>query len=563
MSLEINDTNVQKLADQLEAKQISRRDFVRYAALLGVAVPTAYALASKITGVPFVEEAKAAALPKGGVFRLGTHVKDISNPHTMSWGGYDSNMTRHVLEYLTWTDASGVTRPYLLESIKPSADLKTWTMKLRKNVKWSDGSPLTADQVIWNIKRVLTPAIGSSMLGLMKDYMLVEFDTGAKDDKGNPKKDMKLWREDAIAKVDDYTIVLNAQTPTLAVPEHLFHYPMAILHPNDNGKFGISSRGTGPFSLVSFELSKKAVFKKRADYWDKDNVAAVDVIEFIDTGDDPNAANNMLISKQVHGLVTTDPGQYSALSAQKELQLYTVSTAQTGVIRMNLTNKPFDNKKVRQAMRLAIDSNKMVTLALNGLGTVGEHHHVSKAHPDYAPLPAFKQDVAAAKKLLAEAGFPDGFESELFVPNDYPWFLAQAEAAVQMWQAVGIKIKINNIPAANYWDIWTKAPLGTTIWLPRPLGFMIYSLGYKTGVPWNESAYSNKDFDEILTKAEGTADIAERKKLMAKLEAIMQDDGPLVQPVFVDSFTFMSKKVKGFTMHPTTYFFGWKVGIEA
>ena len=106
-----------------------------------------------------------------------------------------------------------------------------------------------------------------------------------------------------------------------------------------------------------------------------------------------------------------------------------------------------------------------------------------------------------------------------------------------------------------------KVPLGVTIWLPRPLGFMVLALAYKTGVPWNESAYSNTEFDKILAVTEGTADLNKRKALMLQLEKILQEDGPLVQPVFVDSFTFMNKKVKGFSMHPTTYFFGWKVGL--
>ncbi|MDI9408131.1 MAG: ABC transporter substrate-binding protein [Candidatus Pacebacteria bacterium] len=562
MSEELKNINVENLSEQLKTNQISRREFVRNAALLGVAVPAAYALASKITGVPFIEEAQASNhLPQGGTFRLGTHVKDISNPHTMSWGGYDSNMTRHVVEYLTWTDDKGITHPYLLEKFSPSADLKTWTLTLRKNVKWSDGSTLTADQVIWNLKRVLTPAVGSSMLGLMKDYMLVEFETGEKDKDGKAVKDMKLWSNNAIEKKGDFTIVLNCKSATLAVPEHLFHYPMAILHPQDNGKFGLGSRGTGPYTMTAFELNKQASFKKRADYWDKANQPALDTLEFIDTGDDPNAANNLLISGQIDGLVTTDPGQYDALSSQKSLQLYSVSTAQTGVMRMNVTNKPFDNPKVRKAMRLAIDNEKVLKIALKDLGTVGGHHHVSPAHPDYAPLPKFRQDIAQAKKLLAEAGFPNGFSTEIYVPNDYAWFLTQAEVAVQMWKEIGVTVKINNIPAANYWDVWTKVPLGVTIWLPRPLGFMVLALAYKTGVPWNESAYSNSEFDKILTTAEGTADLAKRKALMEKLETILQEDGPLVQPVFVNSFTFMNKKVKGFTMHPATYFFGWKIGV--
>jgi peptide/nickel transport system substrate-binding protein len=168
----------------------------------------------------------------------------VDNPATFSWV-YDSNIVRQTCDYLTRTGVDNVTRPWLVEKWQASEDLKTWTLYLKKGIKWSNGDELVADHVVWNLKRWVDPAVGSSVLGLFKDMLLTEYETGEKDDKGNPKTATKLYADNAIEKVDDYTIRLNGKTSTLAVPENLFHYPALVLHPSENGKFGVNSIGTG------------------------------------------------------------------------------------------------------------------------------------------------------------------------------------------------------------------------------------------------------------------------------------------------------------------------------
>lgn len=555
MTTQLPKKPIEAVRADFEAGRLSRREFVRYLALLGMSAPLAYAAAGLAEDGSLAPAARAEDLPKGGVIRMGNRIKDIKNPHAYSWGGYDSNMSRQVVEYLTFTDVDGVTKPYLAESWDVTDDLKTWTFKLRPGVKWHNGDPLTADQVIWNLTRVLDPAVGSSMIGLMKGYML-DVETAA-----DGKETTKLWAPNAIEKVDDLTFRFNCKVPQVAVPEHLFHYPMAILHPKDDGVFGIGAQGTGAFTLTEFELGKKAVFKKVENYWGGD--VALDGIEMIDVGDDATAAIAALASKQLHGVVFADPIQYEALKSGFDLNFYEVATAETAVMRMRCDQKPFDDPRVRKACRLAVDPAATVEVALLGLGVAGEHHHCSPAHPDYSQLEPMPRDVARAKILLAEAGYPNGIDVEFSCPTDLPWVQTMVEATVEQWKDANIRATIKLMPGAQYWDVWTKVPLGATIWYHRPLAIMCLGLAYRTGVPWNESGYSNKEFDEILTLAEGTVDLVERKELVGKLEKIMQEDGPIVQPLFRSTFTFMDKNVKGFTMHPTNYFFGWKVGLAS
>jgi peptide/nickel transport system substrate-binding protein len=412
------------------------------------------------------------------------------------------------------------------------------------------------------LKRVLDPKTGSSVLGLMKGFILEDYETGEKDDKGNPKKSTRLWDANAIQKVDDFTVRLNGKTAQLAVPEMLFHYPLLIMDPAENGEFKVGSNGTGAFTMVENEVGRKQVLKAKPGYWG--GGPHLDQLEFIDLGDDPAAAVNALASKQVHGIYLADIGTFEVLQKVSHVQLHQVTTAYTATARMHPI-KPFDDKRVRQAMRYAIDANAILRISHRGLGQPAEHHHVSPVHPEYAKLAPFQRDVAKAKKLLADAGYPNGIDTEITVRSSdtAAWELVAAQAMVEQWKDAGIRVKISVLPSTQYWEVWTKVPFGFTTWAHRPLGVMSLALAYRTGTPWNESKYSNKDFDTLLTQAEGTVDVNQRRELMAKLQTILQDDGPIVQPVWRALFTFLDKRVQGFKMHPTGYIFAHQLAISA
>jgi peptide/nickel transport system substrate-binding protein len=476
---------------------------------------------------------------------------DLSNPHTYSWIEA-SNSARQHLDYLTVTGVDNVTRPSLVESWEASEDLKSWTLHLRRDVKWHNGRGFVADDVVWNLKRVMDPKTGSSVLGLMKAFLIEDVDAGEVDAKGAPKKTARLWAPNAIEKLDDHTVRLNGKLANLAVPEQLYHYPMLILDPADGGVFKIGSNGTGPFMLTENEVGRRQAFKANKNYWG--GAPYLDAVEFIDLGDDPAAAIGALASRQVDGLYGADVTLVEPLKQLPHVQLYQVPTAYTATARMRPV-KPFDDKRVRQAMRFAIDPAPVVQISQRGFGEPGEHHHISPTHPEYAKIPVPARDVAKAKALLAEAGYPNGVDVEITArsSDSSAWELVAVQAMVEQWKDAGIRAKINVLPSTQYWEVWTKVPFGMTTWAHRPLGVMTYSLAYRTGGSWNESGYSNPEFDKLLAEAEGLLDAGKRREVMAKLEAIMLDDGPIVQPVWRAVLTFMDKKVQGFRMHPTGY----------
>ncbi len=551
---------IPKLKKQLTDGLIDRREFIRYTTLLGMSATAAYMWAGKITGQPFATPAKAAEKPMGGRLRISMRCPKIDDPHTFSWI-YDSNIFRQVGDYLTKTHADNITRPALAESWSASDDLRTWEFTMR-DVKWHDGRQFTAEDAAWNINRVLEPATGSSVLGLMKGYMLEEFETGETDDDGNAKLSTRLWADNAIEVVDERTLRLNLKEPQVAVPEHLFHYPLAILDPAEGGTFGVGSNGTGAFDLVEYELNSRAVLKARDDYWD--DGPYLDELEFVDLGDNPAAEVAALQSKQIDAIYTGNTEQLPIMQDMDHIQIYEAATAATAVMRMRLDQPVFQDARVRKAIRLAIDQAAVLNFAHENLGVIAEHHHVCPIHPSYKELPLMTQDIEGAKALLAEAGYPDGIDiGEVACKKDPTWELTAVETMVSQLAQAGITARVGLQPSAKYWENWDKVPLGFTPWAHRPLGFMVLALAYRSGVPWNESGYSNPEFDSILTQAEGTLDVDARRELVGQLEVIMQEEGPIVQPFWQSIFTAYDKKVIRGPAHPTRYEFGNEFAIQA
>ena len=554
---------IPELKNQLLTGKLDRREFLRTTTLLGLSATAAYSFANLLEGPQIIKGAEAAG-KKGGIMRCAMQVQDMSDPAVYDWVE-KSNVTRQMCEYLTITGADNVTRPMLAEKWVPSSDLKTWTFHIRKGVMFGNGDELTADDVVFNMERWLDANVGSSMVGMLNS-MLDEVD--GKDKDGKMIK-VKRLRSGAIEKVDKYTVRIHLKSPDLSIPEKMYHYPAAILHRSFAEKGANITKtpdlGTGPYTLADYAVGEKAILKRRGGgfkYWGEDPL--LDEIHYIDTGQDAAAGLAALASGQVDAIYTLDLTLLGAAQNMPGVDVHEVTTAQTGVMRIQADKAPFDDIRVRQAMTLAADNEQMLKTAHQGRGQVAENHHVCACQPDYAPLPKMKRNVGKAKLLLADAGHGGGLNITCNVGNtNGQWETDQVVVLKQNLAEAGINLKVNVMPAAQYWDVWDKAQFSLTVWTHRPLGTMLLGVAYRTGVPWNEANYASKEFDDLLTQAESTVDINARHKIMAKVEKRLQDDAIMIQPYFRSVMNATSSKVKNMGVHPTNYHQWNKVWIDS
>ena len=535
---------VPELKEQLRKGEIDRREFLRTATLLGVSATAAYAMAGGITGEHVVPEARAAMPKKGGNLRVSMAVKEMSDPAIYDWSE-KGNQARHMTEPLVQIGKDGVARPHLALSWEASEELKTWVFHLRKGVKWSNGDDFIADDVIHNFKRWLDPKTGSSNQGRFSS-MTMKVDTGKKDKDGKPVMST-VASEGALEKVDDHTVRFHLNTPDLALPESMADYPALIVHrrfDEEGGDLSKNPVGTGAFTLKEFAVGEKCVLLRRKEpYWGGE--VYLDQITYIDHGDDPATAVAAMASGQVDAQMRTSVEQIDTIRNLPGMKIYQAVTAQAGVARMRVTEKPFDNKKLRQALQACVDPDRMLQIAYRGLGAPGEDHHVSPVHPEYAELPKQKQDYELAKKLLSEAGYPNGIDLKIDCVANPPWEQNTCKVLSEMVKPAGINLAINIMPGGTYWDRWMSTPFGFTSWTHRALGVQVLNLAYRTGVAWNETSYSNPEFDRLLDEAGTKLDAAERRPVIQKLEAILQDDAIISQDFWRSVHSSAHERVQG------------------
>jgi peptide/nickel transport system substrate-binding protein len=455
---------------------------------------------------------------------------------------YQHGIIRFCLQYLTRTDPQNITHPYLLKEWEASEDLETWTLHLREDVTWNTGEPFVADDVIFTFEHWLDEEVGSSMLGLLS-YL----------------------QSDNVEKVDDYTVRLHLDSPQLAVPEHLYHYPALILdHRTFEGDWLENPVGTGPFLLEEYVVGERIVLTRREDYWemgvDGEPLPYLDGLMEIDLGEEQSARVAALQAGDIDVIHPNVTG-FQTLKDNPDVVVDGLPTSWTQLIRMRADVEPFSDNRVRKALKLCQDKKKFLELAYYGEGLIGPDTHASPVHPEFCPMDPTPYDPEQAKQLLAEAGYPDGLDLTITMQSGVEDAVAIAEILKQDAAAAGFRITVNPVPSTTYWDQWTEVDLGITNWSHRPLAVMVMPLAYlcRDGepVPWNETRWCDDEFNELLTEAMGTLDVEERRELMCQIQQIQVERGTIGVAYWMNRWVAYRSNIHNVVIHPSWYTYRW------
>jgi len=467
--------------------------------------------------------AHAATPKRGGRIRVAgatAAITDTLDPAKMS---NQTDYSRGTMLYngLTSLDGSLTPQPALAESFD-TKDAKVWVFKLRKDVKFHDGKPLTPADVVFSVMRHKDAATASKAKALADQIDTVKA-SGA----------------------NEVTVTLSAPNADLPVILGTFHF-MIVKDGTTDFNAGI---GTGPYKLKEFKPGVRSIAVRNEAYW-KPGQPYLDEIEFVGIGDE-GARVNALLSGDLDLAGSVNPRSVDRIKGTPGFSVFSTQSGQYSDLIMRKDMGPGANPDFILAMKHLIDREQMRKSVALGHAVLGNDQPIDPTNRFYfAGLPQRPFDLDKAKFHLKKSGI-----GEAAVPVvASPAALYSVEMALVMQQSaqkIGLNLDVKRMPADGYWaNHWLNSAVGFGNVNPRPSADTLLTLFYKSDAAWNESRWKSEKFDQLLIASRAETDAAKRKQQYADMQTMIHEQAGTGIPLFLASLDGHNNKLKGLSPIP-------------
>ncbi|MFC5183675.1 ABC transporter substrate-binding protein [Actinomadura harenae] len=496
---------------------MNRRQALWAGGALGVGALLA-ACSSSGGGTSSASSAGDGAPRKGGTLRVGALGRASAitrDPHGTQANESDYLVIALVFDTLTVPGAKANVAPRLAASWEPSADLKTWRFRIDKGAVFHDGTPVTAEDVAWSLKRLRgTPSGAARLPGVQAGNIRAE---GA----------------DTVVLVSDYA---NAEFPMLT------RFASFVMKKDTKDAEVAKAPGTGPFKLDWYRGGNARLVRNDRWHGSPVHLDAIEVTMF----ETPQAMANALLTGQID--LASNAGAVAARTAasRRDVQvLRRPNDMAMPIVMRTARPSPFADERVREAMRLVVDRDVMVRQVLSGYGTVA-NDILGTGDPDYAKdIPQRGRDLAKARRLLADAGFDLSRTYELVTTEDVPGLADSATLFAHQAADVGVRIKVVKQESGTFWaKTWKTGDLYTSYWGTNDSAVFFAAKTMVGEAGQNEAGWNDPGFDAAYRKVIGTADTGKRAAALKELQRIEHDRSGYLLWGMADGIDLAAAKVR-------------------
>jgi peptide/nickel transport system substrate-binding protein len=530
MTLQHSSSPVQRLLRDMSRRRLTRREAFKHASRLGL---SASAFAGLLSATPM---RSAAALParqdgtpvRGGSVRVGV---------AGSAGGFDPALyttmeeiyvLEHIFSSLVRTTPDMELEPDLALSWASNETGDRWTFTLRDDVTFHDGEAFSAEDVLATIDYNLNPATASL------------FRTN-------------IAMVDRVEATSPTEVVFHLAYPFAEFPEQLAHYQARIMPAGKMGQMATDPIGTGPYRLEDYIPGERTVLSRYDGYFDLEGQGFLNEIQYLAI---PEEATKVaaLTSGGIELANEFQPTSLPPLESAPTVTTTEIISGSHQPIVMDVTQAPFDDARVRAALKLCVHRDGLVAVALQGHGVPAADQVVPPTDPMYGDVPIPAQDLERARQLLEEAGYPDGLGLTLHVTPGRPGIMETGLAFKDMALGAGVRVELVSHPVDVYWaEIWKHEAFLVSNWIGRPTADMMLSTVYMCGASNTESNWCNEEFDDRIMAARAALDPEERRGILADAQRILAADGPVIVPYFRSYITGYANRLQGYRAHPLRY----------